>query len=187
MHRIARHAVVAVIAVLAVCALPRSARAEEKKPPLGRDELIAGARELIATQKYCALITLDETGAPSVRTMNPFPPEDDMTVWIATNDRSRKVREIRRDPRVTLYYSDHQQALGYVSIAGRAVLVDDMKEITKRKRAYWDTAFPGLKHLVLIKVDPERLDILYYKKGILADPETWRTPSVEFKAPAAAK
>ena len=187
MHRIANQAVAAVVAVLAICAIPRSARAEEKKPALGRDELIAGARELIATQKFCALITLDETGAPSVRTMNPFPPEEDMTVWIATNDRSRKVREIRNDPRVTLYYSDHSQAIGYVSITGRAVLVDDMKEIVKRKRAYWDTAFPDLKHLVLIKVVPERLDVLYYKKGIVNDPETWRTPFVEFPAPPAAK
>ena len=54
MHRYVRQAVVA---VLAVCALPRSARAEETKPSLGRDELIAGAGELIATQKFCALIT----------------------------------------------------------------------------------------------------------------------------------
>jgi general stress protein 26 len=181
MDRIAKLAAVAVIAALAVCAHPRSAWAEEQRPVLDRAALIAGARELIATQKYCALITLDETGAPSVRTMNPIPPEDDMTVWIATNDRSRKVREIRRDPRVTLYYSDHEQAIGYVSITGRATLVDDMNEITKRKRAYWDTAFPGLKHLVLIKVVPERVDVLYYKKGIVADPETWRTPSVGFK------
>ena len=187
MHRTAKHAVVAVVAALAFPALAQTARAEEKKPALGRDDLIAGARELIATQKYCALITLDETGAPSVRTMNPFPPEEDMTVWIATNDRSRKVREIRRDPRVTLYYSDHSQAIGYVAIAGRAALVDDMKEIVKRKRAYWDTAFPDLKHLVLIKVVPERLEVIYYKKNIVNDPETWRAPFVEFPAPPAAK
>jgi general stress protein 26 len=181
MHRIAKHALAAVAAVLSVVALTPGGRAEEKKPALDRGALIAAARELIATQKYCALITLDEAGRPSVRTMNPFPPEEDMSVWMATNDRSRKVQEMRKDPRVTLYYSDHQQAIGYVAITGRAVLIDDMNEIKKRKREYWDSAFPGLKNLVLVKVVPERLDVLYYKRGIAADTVTWRTPSVEFK------
>jgi hypothetical protein len=86
---------------------------------------------------------------------------------------------MRRDPRVTLYYADHKNAIGYVTLAGRGVLVEDMQEILKRKRAYWDQAFPGLKNLVLIKVVPERLDVLNYKAGTQADPETWRTPSIE--------
>jgi len=111
--------------------------------------------------------------------MNPFPPEDDMTVWFATNTRSRKVREMKRDPRVTLYYSDHENAIGYVALQGRAVLVDDRSEILKRKRAYWDQAFPGLENLVLVKVVPERLDVLNYKAGTQPDPSTWRTPSIE--------
>jgi general stress protein 26 len=162
-------------------ALPHSALAQEKptSPADERSRLIAAAREIMAAQTYCALVTLDEAGRPQVRTMNPFPPEEDMTVWFATNTRSRKVREMRRDPRVALYYSDHKNAIGYVQITGRVVLVEDMQEILKRKRAYWDQAFPGLKNLVLIKVVPERIDVLNYKAGLPVDPETWRTPSVE--------
>jgi general stress protein 26 len=144
-----------------------------------RARLVAAAREIMGAQTYCALITLDETGRPQVRTMNPFPPEEDMSVWFATNTRSRKVREMRHDPRVTLYYSDHKNAIGYVAITGHAVLTEDMQEILKRKRAYWDQAFPGLKNLVLIQVVPERIDVLNYKAGVQADPETWRTPSIE--------
>src|SRR5512137_2235594 len=166
---------------LLALAAPAAALAQDK-PPSPADErarLIAAAREIMAAQTYCALVTIDETGRPQVRTMNPFPPEEDMTVWFATNTRSRKVREIRRDPRVTLYYSDHETAIGYVALQGKAVLVEDMQEILKRKRAYWDQAFPGLKNLVLIKVVPERLDVLNYKARVQADPETWRTPSIE--------
>jgi general stress protein 26 len=166
-------------------ALSPVAVAEEKpSSPDERARLIAAAREIMAAQTYCALVTIDETGRPQVRTMNPFPPEEDMTVWFATNTRSRKVREIRRDPRVALYYSDHAKAIGYVQITGHAVLVDDRQEILKRKRAYWDQAFPGLQNLVLVEVVPERLDVLNYKAGVPADPETWRTPSIEL-APAA--
>ena len=137
----------------------------------------------MTAQTYCALITIDETGRPQVRTMNPFPPDEDMTVWFATNTRSLKVQQMRKDPRVTLYYADHAKATGYVALAGKAELIDDMAEILKRKRAYWDQAFPGLKNLVLIKVVPERLDVLDYKAGTQPSSETWRPPSVEF-APA---
>jgi general stress protein 26 len=166
-------------------ALSHVAAAEEKpSSPDERARLIAAAREIMGAQTYCALVTIDETGRPQVRTMNPFPPEEDMTVWFATNTRSRKVREIRRDPRVALYYSDHAKAIGYVQITGHAVLVDDKEEILKRKRAYWDQAFPGLQNLVLVKVVPERLDVLNYEAGVQADPETWRTPSIDL-APAA--
>ena len=176
------------LAALLALAAPCLAPAQDK-PPSPADErarLIAAAREIMAAQTYCALVTIDETGRPQVRTMNPFPPEEDMTVWFATNTRSRKVREMRRDPRVALYYSDHKTAIGYVQVTGHAVLVDDMQEILKRKRAYWDQAFPGLKNLVLIKVVPERLDVLNYKSGLPADPETWRTPSIELGGPAPA-
>jgi general stress protein 26 len=169
--------ILSLLALLAPCV----ALAQDK-PPSPADErtrLIAAAREIIGAQTYCALVTIDETGRPQVRTMNPFPPEEDMTVWFATNTRSRKVREMRRDPRVALYYSDHKNAIGYVQITGRAVLVDDMQEILKRKRAYWDQAFPGLENIVLIKVVPERLDVLDYKAGLQVDPDTWRTPSIE--------
>lgn len=165
------------LVLLAPCAAPA-----QEKPTTPTDErarLIAAAREIMGAQTYCALVTLDETGRPQVRTMNPFPPEEDMTVWFATNTRSRKVREMRHDPRVALYYSDHENAIGYVQVTGRAVLVEDMQEILKRKRAYWDQAFPGLKNLVLVKVVPERLDVLNYKAGTQVDPETWRTPSIE--------
>lgn len=164
------------IASLLAVALPAPA-----EPPAAddRSRLLAAARQIMAAQTYCALITLDETGRPQVRTMNPFPPEDDMTVWFATNTRSRKVREMRADPRVTIYYSDHAKAIGYVALQGRAVLVDDRREILKRKRDYWDQAFPGLQNLVLVKVVPERLDVLNYESGLPADPVTWRTPSIE--------
>src|SRR5512146_1991875 len=99
--------------------------------------ILMAAREIIAGQTYCALITIDASGQPQIRTMNPFPPEEDMSVWMATNRRSRKAEEIRANPRVSLYYANHKEATGSVVIHGEAVLVDDMAEKLKRKRAYW--------------------------------------------------
>jgi general stress protein 26 len=144
------------------------------------DSLIAAAREIIGLQNYCALVTLDSTGRPNVRTMNPFPPEADMTIWIATNSRSRKANDIRHNPTVSLYYADHGRATGYVSILGKAYLVDDMNEKLKRKREYWTQAFPDWKYLVLIKVVPEKMEVINYRHGFVNDSLTWKPPTVNF-------
>ena len=175
-----------VMAGVIVPFLPGSLRAETapapEKPstPLGRSELIAAAREIIASQQYCSLITQDQEGRAQARTVNPFSPEEDMAVWIATRPSTRKVQHIRHDSRVTLYYADHAKATGYVSIIGKALLVDDRAEMIKRKRGYWDSAFPGFKDLILIKVVPERMEVLNYSRGANGDPVTWGAPSVEF-------
>ncbi|MBN2086246.1 MAG: pyridoxamine 5'-phosphate oxidase family protein [Anaerolineales bacterium] len=144
-----------------------------------RTTLIAAAREIMELHKYCAIITVDAAGRPQIRTMNPFPPEPDMSVWMATNSRSRKVREIRHNPHVCLYYADHQTATGSVAISGTAVLVDDPAEKEKRKRDYWAQAFPDRQYLLLIKIVPDRIDVLNYKREMVNDPETWRIPTVE--------
>ena len=82
-------------------------------------KLISAAREIISAAGTCALITLDEEGRPRVRAMDPFSPEDDFTVWFGTNSNSRKVKQINKDPRVTLFYLD-SDASGYVMIHGLA-------------------------------------------------------------------
>jgi general stress protein 26 len=159
---------------------------EPAAAPPSREKAIAAARELIGTLKYCALITVDANGQPQVRTMNPFPPEDDMSVWMATTTKGRKYAEIQKNPRVTLYYANHADATGYVSLSGKAVLVADMQEVLKRKRAYWDQAFPGLKDIVLIHVIPDRLEVVYYKAGLGGAPTTFAPTAIDLK-PSATK
>lgn len=147
--------------------------------PAERAKLIEAAREIMTAQTYCAFITVDANGRAQVRTVNPFPPEKDLTVWFATGIQTRKVAEIRHNPHVVVYYADHAKPTGYVALAGTAVLVSDKAEIERHRRAYWAQAFPGDKNLVLVKVVPERLDVLNYKAGTKADSVTWRTPSID--------
>jgi general stress protein 26 len=156
---------------------------EQKANAGKREAAIAAAREIMSMQKYCALITVDSSGQPHARTMNPFPPEADMTVWIATNSRCRKVREIQNHSQVSLYYADHNEASGYVVLTGKAVLVDEMSEKLKRKRDYWDQSFPDWKYLILIKVIPEKLEVLNYKRDLLNDEVTWQIPAFELIHP----
>ena len=154
--------------------------AQQTTQPLSRDELIANAREIVSAARYCALITLDSSSRPQARTVDPFAPDEDMKIWIGTNPRSRKVVEIRRNRRVTLYYFD-RDAQAYVSISGTARLVNDPKEKAKRWKDEWKDFYPDrVRDYLLILVTPEKLELVNIKKGIVGDPQTWKPPSVTF-------
>jgi general stress protein 26 len=129
--------------------------------------------------EYCALITLDRSGRPQARTMDPFAPDDAMTVWLGTHRASRKVAQIRNDPRVALYYEAPGGA-GYVAISGTAHLVDDPSEKARRWKEEWEQFYVDRESdYLLIEVTPEVLEIVDYSRDIVGDPDTWRVPSVQ--------
>ena len=147
-----------------------------------RDTLINVSKQMMESARYCALITLDEKGNPDARIMDPFLPDDEMVVWFGTNLNSRKVKQIKNDSRVTLYYQAPNEA-GYVLIKGQAYIVDD----SLKKQTYWKKEWSGFysedkSNYTLIKVIPEKLEILDYQHGITGDSKTWAVPYVEFKS-----
>lgn len=169
------------VSLLLAASTAPNARSQESKKPLTRADLIAAAREIMTAAGYCALITLDSSGRPQARTLDPFPPDEDMVVWLGTNPRSRKVAEIRRNPRVSLYYFD-REAQAYVTISGTARLVNDPKEKAKRWKDEWKDFYPDrARDYLLIAVRPEKLEVVSVKKGIVGDPNTWTPPSVSFR------
>jgi general stress protein 26 len=144
------------------------------------DTIKVAAREIIKATTYCALTTVDSTGQPQMRTMNPFPANDEFITWFATSRSSRKVREIRNNPKVCVYYADHVSAKGYVSITGTATIIDDKDLLVKMKRDYW-SGIPNWQDIfVLIKIVPKTMDVINYKHGLNNDPKTFRAPSVVF-------
>ena len=146
-----------------------------------RQTLLAAARETMSTARYCALITLDSSGRPQARTLDPFPPDENMVVWLGTNPRSRKVAAIRRNPRITLYYFD-REAQAYVTIYGIARLVNDPKAKLKWWKDEWKSFYPDrAKDYLLIRVTPQKLEVVNVSKGIVGDPHTWKPPSVTFR------
>jgi len=131
--------------------------------------------------RYCGLVTFDESGNASVRTMDPFPPDEDWSIWMGTNRESRKVREIETDPRVALYYHSSDQ-VGYVAIYGTAHFVDDPGEKASRWKTEWEGLYPDREaQYLLIQVIPDRLEVINYGRAIQGDSETWEAPSVEFR------
>jgi len=144
------------------------------------DTLITAAKEIMETTRYCALITLDKSGHPQVRTMDPFLPAEDMVVWLGTNKNSRKVREIRNDSRVTLYYQDPNGS-GYAIIQGNASLIDDPEKKEKYWKEDWNDFYPDKNSTyILIKVIPKKLEVISYMHGITGSNTTWAVPYLEF-------
>jgi len=142
--------------------------------------LVEAAKEIMTAAGTCALITLDDEGVPRVRAMDPFAPEEDLTVWFGTNSKSRKVDQIKKDPRVTLYYLD-KDASGYVIIHGVARLVNDQKEKEKRWKEDWEAFYPDKANgYLLIEVTPKWMEVLSTSRGIAGDPVTWQPPVTNF-------
>jgi general stress protein 26 len=166
-----------ILALVFLCAGTRELGAQGATP---RDTLLAAAREIMETARYCGLVTLDESGAPRVRVMDPFAPDEDWAIWMGTHRESRKVKDIARDSRVTLYYHSRDQ-VGYVTISGRAQLVDEEAEKATRWKPAWEPIYEDrARDYLLIRVIPERMEVLHYGRGILGDPATWEPPIVVF-------
>ena len=165
-----------VVACIYLVSIPASAQTQPSSFP--KDTLIKAAREIMLSTHFCALVTIDSTGLPQVRTMNPFPLKDDMVIWFATGRKSRKVKDMRRNPNVCVYFADHKNASGYVTINGKAEVIDDKELLVKMKRDYWESIPNWQDIFVLIKITPVTMDVTNYARGVAGDPETSRAPRV---------
>ena len=146
---------------------------------LSRDSLLTLSRTIIDSAQCRILITVDENGKPQARTMSPFPPEENMIIWLGTNPRSRKVQQIKNNPNVMVYYYDTKGA-SYVSVAGHARIVNDPEKIAHYWKEGWTRFYPDPeKDYTLIEVTPERLEIVSFKYNLLWD-STAKPHFVEF-------
>ncbi len=147
---------------------------------VSRDTIFLAAHEIINETTYCGLVTIDSTGQPQIRTMNPFPVKDDFVIWFATARTSRKVEEIRNNPKVCVYFANHLTAKGYVNINGSAMVIDDKELLIKMKRDYWSGIKDWQNRFVLIRIVPKSIEVINYKHGLNNDPNTLRAPAISF-------
>jgi len=172
-----------VMALVALCASTPVMGQNARPATVERSVAIKAAGELMGKARFCALVTVGHDGHPQARVVDPFAPEGDMTVWIATNPVTRKVAQIKKDPRVTLFYFD-PAGPGYVTLLGTAEVVKDATEKAKRWKEDWGAFYTDKNRgddYVLIRVRPSRLEIVSYGHGLLNDPKTWRPVVVEFR------
>jgi len=141
------------------------------------------AREIMDASRYPSLITVDEDGRAHARPMDAFLPDDDFVVWMGTNPITRKVEQIRREPRVTLYYFD-PESLGYVTLVGTARIVDDPAAKAVKWKDGWEAFYPDRESgYALIEVVPEWMEVVSEAEGVTGDATNWRPQRVRFEDP----
>ncbi len=138
--------------------------------------LLDVAQQTVTAAGCASLITVDETGRPSSRSVAAFPPDGDFArIVIATHPASRKTVHVIRDPRVALSYVDDANR-GYLTVIGNAHIDDSSDE----KQTYWVDRFssffpdgPESNDYQLMIVVPERLELRSFGLKVAEQPTRW--------------
>jgi general stress protein 26 len=153
--------------VLVILLITPSLMAQEllvkDRPEIPRDSLLKVALTIIESAQSKALITVDEDGKPQARTMSVFPIEEDWVIWLGTSTNSRKIKQIKNNPNVMVFYYD-SNGKSYVSVAGQARIVDDPEKKAHYWMDGWTVFYPNPeKDYILIEVTPERLEVCSFQ------------------------
>lgn len=127
----------------------------------------------IEGMRSCLFVTSDAEGNLKARPMSTQEVVFDGSVWFMTDRNSNKCKEIAANPSVGLEYA-HSNGVRFVSLSGKASLVDDRAKIHE----FWNPFYkawadgPDDEKLVLIEVKVSRAE--YWdnaggKLGALAD------------------
>ena len=139
------------------------------------------AREIIAGDPFMTLVTVDQNGQPRARTVEHSVPDENMVIWISTIPGTRKLEQIKANPKVTLTF-DNESETSYVTLMGKATIHTDLETIQKKawrsdqQRALFWPDFP--ENYVLIKVEPKWIEVV--APSISSDEENWRPQAVTF-------
>ena len=131
---------------------------DEMDGHLAGDAAVAKARQLLQSFPTTMFVTRTVDGL--ALHMRPVAMQGDPsvfggTLWFFTDDRSRKVREIGANPKVSLVFQN-DQASRYLQLTGRATILPDRPKMRELYTPLLKTWFPeGLDdpHLTLIRFD----------------------------------
>ena len=117
-------------------------------------------RELVEDIREAMLVTDDQKlGYPRARPMSTSNVGDDGSLWFFTKEDTAKVSEIYHDRKVCVAYSKPADK-SYVSVSGKAELVDDPKLKKEFYSPLLDAWFDGPEdpEATLIKVTPHEVE-----------------------------
>ncbi len=144
--------------------------------------------ELIKDAHSALLVSVAADGGLDSRPMGCLQKEFDGTLWFLTFLHSEKMNEIRNDDKVLVSYA-RASAFDYVSISGRARVVDDrqkIKALWAEGLRVWFPKGPDDPELALIAIDVETAkywtdaaSVLTYAWAYVKARTTGQSPSVD--------
>ena len=140
------------------------------------------SRAMLKKSKYCILITNNEGQGPSARMVQPIIDLDTFVFWIGTNPTLRKVKEIQRNPNVTLAFSNNRENANLI-VYGKASIESGMSE----RRNHWIPSWllfypdgPSGDDFILIRVEPTEIELMNFKRNVVP-PEPFGLKPVRLK------
>jgi general stress protein 26 len=129
---------------------------------MAKDDLKKKVLALIKSNRYAKLITFGTDGAPRGRIMTNLPIGNDMVIWFATGLSTSKIRDIRKNPNVSVFVDDPNDQTN-ASIIGKAQIITD----GKLKKKFWQEPFgfffpagPTDPDYCLLKIIPKKIEYL---------------------------
>ncbi len=147
----------------------------------GEQKTLEAAKAIISRAYFGTLITLNEKGEAKARLMEPFAPEEHFVIYLATNPKSRKVKEIKRNHQATLHYIDEPRT-GYVSFYGKIYIVenDSIKKVHWKKG--WEQFYQNKTDAyMLLKFIPDYMELISIRDSLTGNPENWQPARVNLR------
>lgn len=152
--------------------------------------VLDSAMALMRRDGTAALVSVDASGAPRIRSVGSFlrdstrSDRERFTVYVLTRRSTRKLDQLARNPRVTLYYNDDAR-ISYATLMGRATVHLDPS--APQLQSFLDSAtiaffwprYPA--DFVMLEIVPDWLEFM--GPGAWNHPETWRPQAVVFDEP----
>jgi general stress protein 26 len=91
--------------------------------------------EIMKKASGFAFLATADGDQPRVRPVTPIV-EDDMSIWVATSAESRKVKQIKQNPKISLAFVQHPEGEKAATVIGEAEIVADMEQ----KKRIWELA-----------------------------------------------
>ena len=129
---------------------------------MAKSDLKKQVVELINSNRYSKLITFGLDGAPHGRIMTNLPLGKDMVIWFATGLSTNKIKDIKKNPTVSVFIDDPNDQTN-ASIIGQAEIVTD----NRLRKKFWQETFgfffprgPSDPDYCLLEVTPNKVEHL---------------------------
>ena len=87
-------------------------------------EAIQKGLTLADRSEICVLGTIDAEGYPNMRAMIKMENEGLKTIWFSTNTSSRKIGQLKSNPRASVYFIDFEKWMGLMLVGTVEILQD---------------------------------------------------------------
>lgn len=147
-------------------------RHKQASADLSLENCLRTVRATIRHTRYCFLISTGENSWSSARFMEPVFDLKTLVFFIGTHPKSRKVREIETNPKVTLAFGNIAQRANLI-VYGTATVRSEPETKRRYWKGVWRLFFPNGPNgndYAVIEVRAERMELMNFRYNVIAEP-----------------